>query len=77
MNKLTHIEKCAKEIEKQDKQMRDQAFTLIIKEANSIASIMSSNFTFIFYPFPTSLFPLSIILEVGLKSASENSGSLL
>ena len=27
------IEKCAKEIEKQDKQMRDQAFTLIIKEA--------------------------------------------
>ena len=27
------IEKCAKEIEKQDKQMRDQAFALIIKEA--------------------------------------------
>lgn len=27
------IEKCAKEIEKQDKQMREQAFALIIKEA--------------------------------------------
>ena len=27
------IEKCAKEIEKQDKQMRDQAFALIIKQA--------------------------------------------
>ena len=30
------IEKCAKEVEKQDKQMRDQALALIIKEAKKL-----------------------------------------